>query len=148
MCTLHIRPLSVTLGNVFNQLLAASNSSNPRVNKSLAWIRRHIFMLEQTHLKCHQNTVPDSALSQTTSSAHLQVPERRSMRRNQPAGKTWSNQEISIPFKLSKKSNPENVLQCDVITLWHWIQTRRVTRSMMLCKLFHFTPCWTQNGVG
>lgn len=59
-------------------------------------------MLEQTHLKCHQNTVPDSALSQMTSSAHLQVPERPSMKRNQPAGSTWSNQEISIPFNLSK----------------------------------------------
>lgn len=83
-----------------------------------------------------------------TSSAHLQVPEHPSMKQNQPAGSTWSNQEISIPFNLRKKSNPQNVLVSCVIMLCHWIQTRRVTRSMKLCKLFHFTPCWTQNGEG
>lgn len=43
-------------------------------------------MPEQTHLKCHQNIVPDSALSQMTLRARLQVPERLSVEQESASG--------------------------------------------------------------
>lgn len=100
-------------------------------------------MLEQTHLKCHQNTVPHSALSQTTSSAHLQVPERRTTK--SASRQHMEQSRDKHPIQLEEKFNPGNVLVSEVIMLWPQIQTGG-TRPMMPCKLFHFTPCWIQNG--
>lgn len=71
-------------------------------------------------------------------------PNVHRMKQNQPAGGTWSNHTDKHRVLLEHKSNPLNVRLSCAVTLCCWIQTRKVT----LCKLRHFTPCWTQNGAG